>query len=57
MLSGVAGWPNELRQAPIARGAVEVVAQIAAELPAGIRDSCGPMPGFRIQHDVRGLDA
>ncbi len=33
-----------------------MLAQIASQLSAGIRDAGGPMPGFRVQHDVRGFD-
>ena len=48
---------QQLWQVSIARAAVQVIAQIAAQLSAGICDSGGPVTGLRIQHDVRGLDA
>ena len=48
---------QKLRQVPVARAAVQVIAQIAAELSAGICDSSGPVARLRVQHDVRRLDA
>ena len=44
-------------QVAIAGVAVQVLAQIAPQLSAGICDASGPVAGLRIQHDVRGFDA
>src|SRR5262249_30063939 len=47
--------PEQLRQISIAGASIQVLAQVAAKLPAGIRDTGRPMLRLRIQHDVRRL--
>src|SRR6202034_1027511 len=48
---------KKLRQVAVARTAIKVVAQIATDLAARIRNTRRPIPGTRVQHDVRGLEA
>src|SRR6185369_7373082 len=54
---GRSGLTHQARDVSIAGAAVEMVAEVAAELSAGVCDSCGPVARLGVEHDVRSLHA
>src|SRR5579863_8433023 len=48
--------PHQLRKISPRGTAVTMVAEVAAQLSAGIRDAVGPVPRLGIQHDAGALD-
>ena len=51
------GCADELREAAVRRPAVQVVAEVATELAAAVRDPVGPPGRPRVEHDVRRFHA